>query len=113
MKPHEMGARELAARLAARELTALEVVEDHLGRIESQDEKLHAWAAIDPEFARRQARALDAGPVRGMLHGVPLGVKDIFDSAELPTAYGSPIYRGHRPAADAACVALARSAGAV
>jgi Asp-tRNA(Asn)/Glu-tRNA(Gln) amidotransferase A subunit family amidase len=74
---------------------------------------LHAWEAIDPEFARRQARALDAGPNRGLLHGIPIGVKDIFDTADLPTAYGSPIYAGHRPAWDAACVAAARAAGAI
>jgi len=113
MKPHELGARELARRLAARELSALEVVEDCLAHIAARDGELHAWQAVDPEFARRQARALDAGPVRGMLHGVPVGVKDIFDTADLPTEYGSPIYAGHRPAWDAACVAAARAAGAV
>jgi Asp-tRNA(Asn)/Glu-tRNA(Gln) amidotransferase A subunit family amidase len=113
MKPHELGARELARRLAVRELSALEVVADCLAEIEARDGKLHAWVAIDPEFARHQARALDAGPVRGVLHGVPVGVKDIFDSADLPTEYGSPIYAGHRPAWDAACVAAARAAGAV
>jgi Asp-tRNA(Asn)/Glu-tRNA(Gln) amidotransferase A subunit family amidase len=113
MKPHQMGARELARRLAQRELTALEAVEDCLAQIEERDGALRAWAAVDPEFARRQARALDAGAVRGMLHGVPLGVKDIFDTADLTTEYGSPIYQGHRPAADAACVAAARAAGAV
>src|SRR5688500_10050907 len=113
MKPHELGARELARRLAQRELSALEVVEDCLAEIAAGDAELRAWAAVDPEFARRQARALDAGAVRGMLHGVPLGVKDIFDTADLPTEYGSPIYAGHRPAWDAACVAAARAAGAV
>jgi Asp-tRNA(Asn)/Glu-tRNA(Gln) amidotransferase A subunit family amidase len=111
MKPHELGARELARRIRDRELTALEVVEDCLAQI--ADDQIHAWAAVDPEFARRQARALDAGAVRGMLHGVPVGVKDIFDTADLPTEYGSPIYAGHRPAWDAACVAAARAAGAV
>jgi Asp-tRNA(Asn)/Glu-tRNA(Gln) amidotransferase A subunit family amidase len=108
-----MDARGLARRLAQRELSALEVVEDCLARIDMRERELHAWAALDPEFARRQARQLDAGAVRGMLHGVPLGVKDIFDTADLPTAYGSPIYAGHRPAWDAACVAAARAAGAV
>src|SRR5574341_2157477 len=111
MKPHEMGARELAKRLAQRKLTALEVVEDCLERI--GNDPIHAWAALDPEFARSQARALDAGAVRGLLHGVPVGVKDIFDTADMPTEYGSPIYRGHRPASDAACVALLRRAGCV
>lgn len=113
MKPHELGARELARRLAQRELSALEVAEDCLAEIERVEPKIHAWAALDPELARRQARELDAGAVRGMLHGVPVGVKDIFDTADLPTEYGSPIYAGHRPAWDAACVAAARAAGAI
>jgi len=93
--------------------SALEAVEAALAAIEARDGELHAWAAVDPEFARRQARALDDGLVRGPLHGIPVGVKDIFDTADLPTEYGSPIYKGHRPAADAACVAAARAAGAV
>ncbi|MGH8691555.1 MAG: amidase family protein, partial [Burkholderiales bacterium] len=92
---------------------ALETVEACLAGIAARDGELRAWAAVDPEFARRQARALDAGPSRGPLHGIPVGVKDIFDTADLPTGYGSPIYAGHRPAADAACVAAARAAGAV
>ena len=108
-----MGARELARRLAQRELSALEVIDDCLAQVQAREPELQAWAALDPELARRQARTLDAGAVRGMLHGVPLGVKDIFDTAELPTGYGSPIYAGHRPAWDAACVAAARAAGAV
>jgi len=93
--------------------SALEAVEASLAAIEARERELHAWEAVDAGFARRQAGALDAGPVRGPLHGIPLGVKDIFDTADLPTAYGSPIYAGHRPAWDAACVAAARAAGAV
>jgi len=96
--------------------TATETVEAALGAIQARDPELHAWQAVDADFARRQARALDAsggGPRRGPLFGIPVGVKDIFDTADLPTEYGSPIYKGHRPAADAACVAAARAAGAV
>ncbi|HEV3008119.1 MAG TPA: amidase [Burkholderiales bacterium] len=93
--------------------SALDAVEACLSAIEGREGELHAWKAVDRKFARRQARALDAGPARGPLHGIPVGVKDIFDTADLPTEYGSPIYKGHRPAADAACVAAARAAGAV
>jgi Asp-tRNA(Asn)/Glu-tRNA(Gln) amidotransferase A subunit family amidase len=106
-------ARGLAASLRARDCSAADVTEACLERIAEREPALHAWACLDPDSARRQARALDAGPIRGPLHGLPLGVKDIFDTVELPTAYGSPAYRDHRPAADAACVALARAAGAV
>ncbi len=60
-----------------------------------------------------QARDLDRGAVRGPLHGLPLGVKDVIDTFDAPTGYGSAIYRGHRPAADAGCVAMARALGAV
>jgi hypothetical protein len=64
--------------------------------------------------AGRRARSMrGGGPRRGPLFGIPVGVKDIFDTADLPTEYGSPIYQGHRPAADAACIAAARAAGAV
>ena len=94
-------------------MKVLQTVEACLAEIAARDGELRAWAAVDAEFARRQARALDAGPVRGVLHGMPVGVKDIFDTADLPTEYGSPIYAGNRPAADAACIAAARAAGAV
>ena len=105
LKPHELSARELARRVRDRELSALEVVEDCLAQV--GDDRIHAWAALDPQFARRQAIG------EGLLAGVPVGVKDIFDTADLPTEYGSPIYKGHRPAWDAAVVAAARSAGAI
>ena len=61
----------------------------------------------------RQARELDRGPSRGALHGVPIGVKDIIDTADLPTEMGSEIYKGNRSFSDAACVAIVRAAGAV
>ena len=94
-------------------MKVIDTVEAALADIVQRDGQLHAWQAVDLELARRQARALDAGPAGGLLHGMTLGVKDIFDTADLPTEYGSPIYAGHRPAWDAACVALARAAGAV
>jgi amidase len=94
-------------------MKVIDTVEAALADIIERDGQLHAWQAVNLEFARRQARALDAGPAGGLLHGMTLGVKDIFDTADLPTEYGSPIYAGHRPAWDAACVALARAAGAV
>lgn len=96
---------------------AEEVVRASLARIEALEPQLHAWAALDPELALAQARAVDRGldahHLPGLLGGVPLGVKDIFDTADLPTACGSPIYAGRRPAADAHAVAAARAAGAV
>jgi Asp-tRNA(Asn)/Glu-tRNA(Gln) amidotransferase A subunit family amidase len=72
-----------------------------------------AWAFLDPDQALAEARARDQAKPAGPLHGVPIGVKDVMDTADMPTSYGSRAYRGHQPRADAACVALARAAGAV
>jgi Asp-tRNA(Asn)/Glu-tRNA(Gln) amidotransferase A subunit family amidase len=103
----------LAKQLARRELTAVDLVRACLDRIAEREPEIHAFAHLDPDAALAQARALDAGALRGPLHGLPLGVKDLFDTADLPTAYGSAVYTGHRPAADAAAVALCREAGAL
>ena len=75
--------------------------------------RLRAWAHLDAEAALAQARARDGEPSRGPLHGIPVGVKDVIDTADMPTSYGSPIYEGHRPARDADCVAWLREQGAV
>ncbi len=68
---------------------------------------------VDPELALAQARRCDGEAPRGALHGVPVGVKDILDTDDMPTEYGSAIHRGHRPTADTGCVAALRRAGAV
>jgi Asp-tRNA(Asn)/Glu-tRNA(Gln) amidotransferase A subunit family amidase len=75
---------------------------------------VRAWAFVDSDNAIRQARRLDRlrGP-RGLLHGIPVGIKDVIDTADMPTQYNSPIYRGHRPRGDADCVARLRAAGAI
>ncbi len=110
---NRLSAMEAARRLAAREITAEKLLRHCLERIGEREPTVHAWTFLDGEGALSQARALDAQPTQGLLHGLPIGVKDLFDTVDMPTAYGSPIYDGHRPAADAACVALARAAGAV
>lgn len=110
---HELGAAQAAALLARRELKAEELVRACLERVAARDDTIHAFVQLDAAAALAQARALDAGPIRGPLHGLPIGVKDLFDTADLPTGYGSAVYAGHRPAADAASVALCREAGAV
>lgn len=84
-----------------------------LERIAAREDEVRAWAYLDPEGALARAQALDAASARGPLHGLPVGIKDIMDTADMPTAYGSPIYADHRPPADAACVALLRAAGAI
>jgi Asp-tRNA(Asn)/Glu-tRNA(Gln) amidotransferase A subunit family amidase len=110
---HRLSACEIVRAIAVGEATCEAVVRDCLERIDAREKDIHAWASLDPELALRQARELDRSPRRGPLHGVPLGVKDIIDTADLPTEMGSPIYRAHQPTTDAACVALTRAAGAV
>jgi Asp-tRNA(Asn)/Glu-tRNA(Gln) amidotransferase A subunit family amidase len=106
-------ASEIVRAVASGEATCEAVVRACLERIDAREMDIHAWASVDRELALARARELDRGPPRGPLHGVPIGVKDIIDTADLPTEMGSPIYRGHRPATDAACVGLTRAAGAV
>ena len=110
---NELDAWQAAELLATRALSAESMVRACLDRVSQRDASVHAFASIDPDAALAQARVLDAGPVRGPLHGLPLGAKDLFDTAELPTAYGSSLYAGNRPAADAAAISLCREAGAL
>ncbi len=106
-----LSAADLLARMRSRELGAEEVFRAHLEKIESREPQVGAWVCVNADAGLRAARLLDAGPISGPLHGLPVGVKDIIDTADLPTEYGSPIYAGNRPAWDAACVAAIRRAG--
>ena len=72
---------------------------------------VQAWQYLNPDQVIAAARALDARGGGGPLYGAPFAVKDIIDTCDMPTEYGSPIYKGHQPASDAACVALSRRAG--
>ncbi len=110
---NERPATETLAAIASGDTSAEAVTRDCLDRIEARDGAVKAWAFIDPELALSQARALDAGDRKGPLHGLPIGIKDVLDTADMPTEMGSPIYKGYRPAADAASVAILRAAGAV
>lgn len=110
---HRLTASEAARRLARRELSAEALLQACLERIAEREPVVHAFACLAGDAALAQARALDAGPWRGLLHGLPLGVKDIFDTFDLPTECGSTIFAGRRPRVDAAAVALCRAAGAV
>ena len=74
---------------------------------------MHAWVSLGKEHAIRTARELDRGAVQGILHGLPIGVKDLFDTHDLPTYYGSPIYGNNHPVCDAVSVSLMREAGAI
>lgn len=113
MKSNQLSACAAAAAIAAGKLTSEALVADCLERIAQREDEVRAWAYLDPDQALAQARQRDREPRRGALHGLPFGVKDVIDTCDMPTEYGSPIYRGHRPAADAACVAQVREQGGV
>ena len=93
--------------------------EDYIGaclqRIAAVEDKVHAFVHLDADAALRQARALDEhrrnGKPLGALHGVPVGIKDIFDAADYPTECGSPLFKGRRPMRDCTAVARLRAAG--
>ena len=110
---NQLSATEIVSKIEAGDTTCEAVTRDCLARIAAREPVVKAWVNFDPELALAQARALDREPRRGALHGVPIGVKDVIDTFDMPTEMGSPIYRHYRPAADAPCVALLRRAGAV
>lgn len=106
----DLSARELVAAIDAGHVSEDVVRDTFLDRCRQRQPQVEAWAHLDmgdggDEPVRRE---------KGLpLRGVPIAVKDLFDTADMPTAYGSDLYQGHRPAADAACVAMARAAGAI
>jgi len=112
-EPHELSATEAAVRIDDGDLTSETLIESCIERIAAREDNVRAWKYFDADSARSQAKALDRGPRRGVLHGLPFGVKDIIDTATMPTGYGSPIYEGHQPAIDAPCVALSLQSGGV
>ena len=98
-------------------VSAEQLVEACLARVRECDAQVQAWAFLDPQHALAQARAADErrkqGAPTGSLHGVPVAIKDIFDTADMPTEDGTALHAGRTPADDATVVARLRAAGAV
>ena len=117
MNPANLGALEAGRLIAAGELTAEALMDACLQRSAERDSEVRAWKFLDPEHARAQARAADdirrMGMPLGPLHGVPVGIKDIFDTQDMPTEYGTPLESGRQPERDSAVVARLREAGAI
>ncbi len=115
--PEPLSAVELASRIAAGSLRSVELVEGCLERIAASDGEVQAWAHLDPDYALQQAREHDDYRGRGLplgpLHGVPVGLKDIIDTADMPTENGTVLDAGRRPRSDATLVSRLRAAGAV
>ncbi len=112
-----LGAAAAAGALAEGRISSEELVAACLARIKADEERVQAWAFIDPEHALRQARAADSrrreGKALGPLHGLPVGVKDIIDTADMPTENGTVLHAGRAPSADATLVSMLRAAGAI
>ncbi len=115
--PNELTAAEAARAIARRELTAVELAEACLNRIAALDERLLAWVYVDRDTVIADARQADAavaeGRALGPLHGVPIGLKDIYYTAGIPTKAGSEVYKDFVPDYDATSLTLLRKAGAL
>lgn len=113
MNCSEWSAFEIVQAIHSGRVTCETIVRACLDRIGRREHLVHAWTFIDPDWVIAEARKLDDSGFKGMLSGVPFGIKDIIETADLPTEYGSPIYKGYRPRKDAPCVALGRKAGGI
>ena len=117
LHPCAMTATQAAAAIRAGEMSSEELVRACLEVIEAGEPQVMAWHYLDPEYALEQAREADrrrsGGQPVGPLHGIPVGIKDIFDTRDMPTEDGTPLHRGRTPAYDAAAVTRLREAGAI
>jgi Asp-tRNA(Asn)/Glu-tRNA(Gln) amidotransferase A subunit family amidase len=112
-----LSAGDAARAIREGSISAEQLTEACLARVREADRAIEAWAYLDPEHALKQARARDQdrreGRPAGPLHGVPVGIKDIFDTEDMPTEDGSVLHAGRMPDHDATAVAMLRAAGAV
>ena len=117
MTANFLSAEEALRAIQDGEITSQELVQDCLDRIGEHDETIGAWVHVDPDYALQQAADADerrqGGDSLGPLHGIPVGIKDIIDTADLPTESGTPLHAGRTPGGDAAVVEKLREAGAV
>lgn len=115
--PADLTATEAAELIHKRELTSEQLVGACIERIAERDGDILAWQYFDADYAIKQARAADQrmtdGHAPGPLQGVPVAIKDIIDTADMPTEDGTPIHKGRQPETDATCVSALRAAGAV
>src|SRR5438477_8865786 len=113
VEPHRLSATSLVRLVEGGALTSEAVVRSCLERIADREPVVRAWSHLAAEAALARARELGSARQKTLLGGVPFGIKDIFDTADMPTTYGSPIYVGCRPASDASAAALPRADGGI
>lgn len=112
--PNELTATEARDLMASGSLTSEALVQACLDRIREREDMVQAWSYVDWDGALERARECDRTPSRGPLHGIPVGIKDIVDTADMPTLLGEPeIYAGRQPEHDATLVRHLRDSGAV
>ena len=114
---NRLSAVEATEGIRNKEFTSEELIKDCLSRINERENDIQAWSYINTELALLQAQKADKhqndGRGLGPLHGIPIGIKDVIDTKDMPTENGSPIFEGRSPQHDALCVAALRRAGAV
>ena len=110
----KLTATQAIEKIGSGELKSETLIRAYLERIQERDKDIKAWVHIEPELAIKQAKRIDSGAFKGgALRGIPLGIKDVIDTFDMPSSYGSPIYSEYRPFSDAACVSIARNEGAI
>jgi Asp-tRNA(Asn)/Glu-tRNA(Gln) amidotransferase A subunit family amidase len=111
--PCRLTASEASVMIRAGRLSVEQLARSCLERITQRDGEVRGWAFIDPDLILDRARELDKTSDKGPLHGIPIGIKDVIDTDDMPTRHNSPSYYHHHPALDAACVMILRAAGAL
>ena len=109
----ELTAAEAAARMKAGELTALAYADAFIARVAEREADVKAWVHLDPEYVRAAARAADErrreGRAPGPLNGIPVGIKDVINTADMPTQNGCAYFKDHQPEHDAGCIVQLRA----
>lgn len=113
LDPAQMTIAEASAEIESGKLKPSTLIEACLAQTATVEPEVRAWAYSGGDQSRMAARLLDQQHTGGALYGIPFGVKDIIDTSDMPTEHGTPVYQGHTPARDAACVALLKEAGGV
>lgn len=113
----DLGAVEMRRLIGGKRLSPVELLESCLSRIERANPRLNAFVTLAAERARQEAKAAEAAVARGdalpLLHGLPIGIKDLEETEGIRTTWGSPLYADHVPAQDEGVVAAVRRAGAI
>jgi Asp-tRNA(Asn)/Glu-tRNA(Gln) amidotransferase A subunit family amidase len=113
MEAYELTAAEASKLIAEKKLSCEELARSTLARIEAREPLVKAWSYVDRDMVIRNARELDKTPAKSPLHGLTFGVKDVIETADMPTQQNSPLYFTHQSGQDAACVAVVRHSGAL